>query len=188
MDYANLSSQALMDLCNAYFLTSEEVNAEKNGTPGFQYRKRDYATYASASKELAKRGREVIEWARRLLTHPDYDARELGATLLGFLGERRELGSREDQIVDDLCKLATRPLNYDGKELQAVSAAIDALGRIGNRRSIATLVKVLSDTSDGDSQWMAADALGKILHVPFAQEEDPVASAQQWLKDNDHSN
>lgn len=186
MDYTSLSSQALMDLCDRYFLTHEEVEAEQKGTPGFQYRKRDYTTYVGAINELTKHGTEIREWARKLLTHPDYDARELGASLLSVLAERRQLGTVEDLVVDELCMLATRPIDYDGKELQAVSAAIGALGKTGNRHSIPTLMKVLLDPSDSDNQSEAAHALGKIVHVTWDETNDLVANALQWLKDNNY--
>jgi HEAT repeat protein len=142
-----------------------------------------YTRYVQALNELTQRGPEICDWCRRLLVHPDYNAREHGAFLLGQLGKRRLLGDAEASVVAELGALTQRPVEEDGKELQAVDAAICALADIGDPAGIPHLRAVLlSERLRGDSQWDAADALGRLVAQPFMESADPVGAARTWLE------
>ena len=135
--------------------------------------------------ELARRGHEIRDWCRRLLVHPNYDARECGAYLLGQLATRHCLGEAEAAVVAELGALTQRPVEEDGKELQAVDAAIRALGDIGNPAGIPFLRAVLFSDDKwlvGDCQWDTADALGRLVGQSFMKTTDPIAAARAWLK------
>src|SRR5205807_2075709 len=90
--------------------------------------------YVSAQIGLARCGPEIREWARGLLTHPDYDARATGAFLLGQLAEDGHLGEAVDAIAAELAQLAKRPVEEDPKETEAVDAAVEALRKVGEWR------------------------------------------------------
>jgi hypothetical protein len=179
----HLSSQELLAICDDYWdtltaaTTVEEAYAAQSAER--------YNRYVLAQNELAKRGPEIRDWCRRLLTHPDYDARECGAFLLGQLGQRGQLGDAEEAIVAELGALTQRPIEGDSKELQAVDAAIGALAEIGHPASIPFLQAVLFSEDEwlaGDSQWAAADALGQLVGRAFMEATDPVGAARTWLQ------
>jgi HEAT repeat protein len=182
-----VSSQNLMAVCDAYWTAlgqprtgtlAESLSSEKEN--------RKYNVYVEAITELSTRGPEILEWAGARLKHPEYDAREQAAFLLGELGARAQLGERRDAVVKALCNLAVRPKVEDGKELQANAAALMALGKIGDRRIISVAKRLLTDPEwdDDEIQWEAANVLGEITGESFGGEEDPVEAARQWLHDH----
>jgi len=119
-----------------------------------------------------------------LLIHPDYDARECGAFLLGQLGQRRQLGDAEAAVVAELGALTQRPIEEDCKELQAVDAAIHALAETGHPAGILFLRAVLFSDDEwlsGDSQWAAAHSLARLVGESIGEAADPVAAARAWL-------
>jgi hypothetical protein len=179
----HLSSQELMAICDDHWdrlaaaTTLEESHAAQSSDRPNRY--------VVALNELARRGPEIRDWCRRLLAHPDYDARECGAFLLGQLGQRRQLGDSEAVVVAELGALTQRPIEEDCKELQAVDAAIGALGEIGHSAGIPFLRAVLCSEDEWlarDSQWAAADVLGRLLGQPFMETADPVDAARAWLQ------
>ena len=150
----------------------------------------DYAEYVRAYSELANRGPEIRDWCRRLLTHPDNSARESGAFLLGQLGARGQLGDAVETVVGELGALTARPIEEDAKELQAVDAAVAALAKIGHQAAVPYLRAVLLSDDEflaGDSQWSAADALGRLVGHSFMHSPDPVGAARTWLSSNTSS-
>ena len=163
-------------------LTSEQLMATCDGFwgPGGG----DYAEFVRAYNELAARGPEIRDWCRRLLTHPDYRARESGAFLLGRLGGRRQLGDAAEAVVAELGALTRRPIEEDSKEAQAVDAAVGALAEIGSPAGVPHLRAVLRSEDEflaGDTQWSAADALGRLVGQRFMQSPDPPGAARAWL-------
>jgi hypothetical protein len=134
----HLTSQELMAICDGYWVHATEP----------------YGQFVAACNELVNRGPEIREWCRRLVAHPDYHARETGAFLLGQLGKRRLLGDMEAAVVAELGALTQRPVEEDGKELQAVDAAISGLAAIGHPGGIPFLRIVLFS----DNEWLAGDS------------------------------
>lgn len=164
-----LSSQELMTICDRHWIPGRTV---------------EYGEFVLAYNELAIRGPEIRDWCRGLLTHPDYDARECGAFLLGQLGQRRQLGEAEAAVVAELGALTQRPVEEDCKELQAVDVAIDALAEIGHQAGIPFLRAVLFSDDEwlsGDFQWAAAHSLGRLVGESFGEAGNPVAAARAWL-------
>lgn len=144
-----------------------------------------YNNYVRAENELSKRGPGILDWSLKLLTHGNEDARETGASLLGRLGARQQLGARKQEVVRALGNLALSPVQKDAKELQAIDAAVTALGQIGDTNGIPVIRQVLFSDKPylaGDSQWNAADALGKLVHESFMKKPDPVKAARDWLQ------
>ena len=163
-----LTSQQLMTICDRFWIHSNE----------------SYGRYVSAITDLANRGPEIRDWCRDLLIHPDYDARETGAFLLGQLGNRRLLGDAEKAVVAELGALTMRPVEEDCKELQAIDSAISALAEIGDRDGIRFLRKALFTEDEwltGDTRWNAAYALEKLVGESFTTSPNPVEVAKAWL-------
>jgi hypothetical protein len=147
---------------------------------------RRYNEYVRAVNALGNRGPEVRDWARRLLVHAEYDARETGAWLLGELGRKGQLGDMVETVVDELAILIDRPFDDDPpKEAQAITAAVMALARVGYPKGISILRRLLFSTTrehDGDLQWDAALALGLLLGEPFHQAKEPIEAARAWFQ------
>ena len=163
-------------------LTSEQLTAicDRSWYPATG----KYAERVSAENELAARGPEIRDWCRRLLVHPDYDAREAGTFFLGQLGARGQLGDAVEAVVAELGALTRRPVEEDCKETQAVGAAIDALAEIGHPAGVLHLRDVLFSEDEfliGDTQWNAAEALGRLTGQSVMESPDPVDAARSWL-------
>jgi HEAT repeat protein len=164
----SLTSDQLMAICDRFWAPATA----------------DYAEFVPAYNALATRGLEIRDWCRRLLTHPNYWARESGAFLLGQLGSRGQLGDAVEAVVAELGALTLPPVEHDGKELQAADAAIMALANIGQPLGIPHLLVVLSSHDKYlavDSQWSAAIALGQLVGQPFKESPDPMQAAHAWL-------
>jgi HEAT repeat protein len=75
-------------------------------------------------------------------------------------------------------------VSNDSKEAQANTAAVIALGKIGDRQGVAALRQVLTseELADDDIQWDAAEALGQIVGESFTDEDEPVSAAREWLR------
>jgi PBS lyase HEAT-like repeat len=172
-DMNALSSEKLMVICDRFWY------------PGTG----DYGEFVLAYNVLATRGPEIRDWCRRLLTHPDYEAREPGAFLLGQLGFRKQLGDAVEAVIAELGALTRRPVEDDCKETQAISAAITALAKIGDPAGIPHLRAVLFSNDKyivGDTQWTAADALAQLVGQNFMDRPDPVEAARVWLLSHPH--
>ena len=179
-----LSSRQLTQICDTFFLTAEELSPPHNAP---LQRRRDYDSYVLAINELWNRGTEIREWARELLTHVDFDAREAGAALLGRLAERGLLGDQEEEIIAELGSLIQRPIEEDMKEMQAVDTAIRALRHIGSSHGIVYFRYILFSTAPehlGTTQWAAAVELSKLLGETFTASADPVEAAREWLRNH----
>ncbi len=153
-----------------------------------------YNEYVRALNALGNRGPEVRDWARGLLVHPEYDARESGAWLLGALGSQGQLGEAVESVIDELAALIDRPFEDDfPKEAQAINVAIMALGRIGDPKGVPILRRVLFSARRehrGDTQWEAARVLGKLVGESFTNASDPVSAARDWFlkhEETDHA-
>jgi hypothetical protein len=167
-DMDSLSSDQLMAICDRFW------------SPGSI----EYGEFVLAFNVLARRGPEIRDWCRRLLTHPDYWARESGAFLIGQLDSRGQLGDALEAVVAELGALTRRPMEHDGKESQAIDAAIAALAEIGHPTVLTHIWAVLLSDNNwlaGDTQWAAAEALDRLVGQPFMESPDPVEAAREWL-------
>lgn len=176
-------AEELMVLCDTYW---EQLSEPRNEslTDAFTQAATDrYNEYVNAINELSTRGPEILPWALDRVTHPDYDAREQAAFLLGQLGARKQLGDQLDASVERLCELATRSVQEDNKEIQANTAAVIALGEIGHDKGVSALRRILtsSEWDDDEIQEDAAESLGRIVEESFVESDDAVAAARAWL-------
>jgi HEAT repeat protein len=145
-----------------------------------------YNDYTRAVNALGGRGPVVRDWARRLLSHPDYDARETGAWLLGELGERGQLGDATGTVITELAALINRPFDEDPpKEATAIALAIAALAKIGDPRGLGVIRQVLFSKKlehEGDTQWEAVYALEKLTGESFSESDNREEAARNWLQ------
>ncbi|HEX4071563.1 MAG TPA: HEAT repeat domain-containing protein, partial [Planctomycetaceae bacterium] len=163
---ADVATQELMDRCDAYWEWLGQPNSEK---PSGADAKSRYGEYVAAINEMASRGPDVVDWAAARLAHAEFDAREQAAFLLGEVANRHPLGPRLDAVVAALSEMTRRPVSDDSKEAQANTAAVIALGKIGDRRGVGALRHVLTsdEWADDDIQWDAVEALGQIVGERF---------------------
>jgi PBS lyase HEAT-like repeat len=178
---AEVPTQELMDRCDAYWEWLGRPRSEKSS--GVDARSR-YGEYVAAVNELATRGPDIVDWATLRLTHAEFDSREQAAFLLGEISGQHPLGPRLDAVVAALSTLATRPVSDDSKEAQANTAAVIALGKIGDRQGVAALRQVLTSgewADDDDIQWDAVEALGQIVDESFVEADEPILAAREWL-------
>jgi hypothetical protein len=182
----DVPTSELMAICERYWnllhqdsdLTSPEAWRKSVGV---------YNEYVRALNALGNRGPVVRDWARGLLTHPEYDARECGAWLLGELGSKGQLDPWVRSVIDELAVLIDRPIDEDTKERQAIDAAISALGKIGRPAAIPILRHVLDSNKmehEDDTKWHATEALGELVGEPFMTAGDPPAAARAWLMEH----
>lgn len=176
--------EMLTAICDEYwnsFLDDSDVAPEDTSSTSSV---RDYKQYLNAIKELGARGPEMLDWAIARVRHAGYDAREQAAFLLGELASRSQLGEKRDTVIDELTWLATRSIEDDTKEAQANSAAVDALGKTGDRRAVTGLRHILTapEWDPDDLQWEATEVLEQLVGESFMDREDPVAVAKVWLQ------
>jgi hypothetical protein len=185
----SIPSRKLIAICERYWKRLEQDRYEESAfTPEEQEPFEPYDNYQLAVKALGSRGPEVRDWARKLLSHPDYSARETGAWLLGELGERGELGDAAGAVIAELARAINRPFEEDPpKEATAIDLALATLGKIGDPRGISVIGDVLFSSKlehEGDTQWEAACALENLVGEPFSESEDRVEAARSWLRTN----
>jgi len=174
-----------MQICDAYW---ERLAQPPDGSLEDAFSEeamQRYNEYVSAVNELGRRGSDVLEWACSHLNHPEYDAREQAAFLVGEIIARDDVDEPTDVVIDALSKLAMRPVEEDNKEAQANSSALIALGKLGDRRGIPAIRHVLTspEWEEDDNQLMAAEALEQILGESF-DDSDVVEVARDWLAEN----
>lgn len=180
----SISTTKLMATCEQYWKWLDEI---KDVEIEFTRKEHErYNNYKLAVNALGDRGSAVRDWARKLLSHSDYCARETGAWLLGELGQRGELGDATGKVISELEKLINRPFDDDPpKEATAIDLAIAALAKIGDRSGVAVIRQVLFSKKlehEGDTQWEAVDALEKLTGQSFSEPDNRVDTARKWLQ------
>lgn len=132
-----------------------------------------FTSRVQATWGLIAKGAAAIPYAVQMLRHRDGDAREDGAAILAELG-------KQTQVVDVLLDALE-----DEVESQARDSMIQALGRMRARKAIPILREtILSERTDGDTRYMAIEALGRIVRRRFLSRPDPLAAATAWLADH----
>jgi hypothetical protein len=183
----SIPTKELIAACERYWKSLDEAR-DSDEDPFSPKSIERYNNHNRVVNALGFRGPEVRDWARRLLAHPDYLARETGAWLLGELGERGELGDVTEAAIGELAALINRPFEKDPpKEAPAIDLAVGCLGKIGGPRAVEVIRQVLfskKQEHQGDTQWEAAGALEKLVGEPFSEAEDRVKAARDWLRAN----
>lgn len=176
--FALASVPQLTGICDAYW-TSLTQPCESAAV------RTEYAQYVHAVNELSKRGREISPWVFSRLEHPEYDAREQAAFLLGELARRGELDANQlSSAIEKLSRMATRRWREDTKEVQANTAAIIALGKTADQRAVPVLESIVMspDWAEDDLSWNAACILGRLVGEAFQGTVDPREAARTWIR------
>jgi hypothetical protein len=187
VDADSVSTRKLIDICERYWKRFEPDCSDQDAITDDEHQPYEsYENYQLAVKALVNRGPEVRDWARRILSHHDYCARQTGAWLLGELGQRGELGDAIGKVIIELEKLINRPFDDDPpKEATAIDLAIAALAKIGDARGVAVIRQVLFSKRlehEGDTQWEAVDSLEKLTGESFSKSDNRLESARKWLQ------
>jgi hypothetical protein len=139
----NIPTEELIAACERFWKSLDE--APDSDEDPFSPKSIDrYNDHNRAVNALGSRRPEVRDWARRLLVHSDYLARETGAWLLGELGDRGELGDASEAVIGELAALINRPFDEDPpKEATAIDLAIQSLDKIGGPLALDVIRQVL---------------------------------------------
>ncbi len=98
---ADVSTQELMDRCDAYW---EWLGQPKSEKPSGADAKSRYGEYVAAINEMATRGPDIVNWAADRLTHAEIRWREQAAFLLGEVASQHALSPGLDAVVAALSK------------------------------------------------------------------------------------
>lgn len=131
-----------------------------------------------ASESLELIGEPAVEPLIEGLNNPNKNIRRCSARILGELGDDRAIEPLIENLRDDnkwvrrdtsgaLSKMgdpATEPLIglLDDSDWRVRGAAAWGLGRIGNRKAVEPLIKILLEDENGFVRSGAANALGSI--------------------------
>ncbi|RYG25824.1 hypothetical protein EON82_05725 [bacterium] len=129
------------------------------------YKARVYGTYG-----LIAKGEEAVPYALSLLTSKVSDYREDAAGILRAF-------EKHPEVVSALIR-ATE----EETDLVALSALLVTLGRLKAREAIPVVARILRE-GNADTQWDAAEALGRISGKRFGSKPDRVAKALAWLEE-----
>jgi hypothetical protein len=130
-----------------------------------------YACQVHADWGLIYAGAAAVPYALEMLKSSVPEARETGASVLGFVG-------KDDAVVEKLLTSLAKE-----KETVARDSLILALGELRNRKAIPALAAIIKDTNgDGDTRHLACDSLGQIVRRRFDNEPDRLAAALHWLE------
>jgi hypothetical protein len=147
---SELSTAELMQLCEAHFLLppiegggadgGAQVPAVEGEPVWAPRRQPNSALHFEVEQELRRRAAtEIAAWALELLHHYDFDAWELGASLLGTLAKADRIPGDSGVVVKALCELVARPVREDNKQHQAKDAAVSALAELGAVAALQTI-------------------------------------------------
>jgi hypothetical protein len=182
----DIPTPKLIAICERYWKCFEQDKLDETFTHQEQESYEPYENYQIAVNALGSRGPAVRDWARKILSHRDYCARETGAWLLGELGEGGELGDTTGTVITELERLINRPFDEDPpKEATAIDLAIAALAKIGDPRGVRVIRQVLFSKKlehEGDTQWEAVDALEKLTGESFSESNNRLEAARKWLQ------
>jgi len=174
---ADAGTDDLIQVCEQYWDYLSGSNSSQA--------KVSYSDYVNATNELRNRGNKSADWALKNLGHRSYQAREICAWLVGEYILQGAYENDLEKALEPLIVLANRPIEEDNKEVQAVAAAIQALGKSKHPKALEAIGKILHSDDplhDSDTKWGAAEALSEITGEPFMSAEDPIKAAKEWLE------
>jgi hypothetical protein len=133
---------------------------------------RAYDRRVFASWGLNVRARDAMPFALEMLRDGNPEIRADATSVLERLAD------------DPVAVQALIDLVESETELEPVDAAVEALGRLKAEAAIPALARLIRDDgTDGDTQFGAAHALGRIVGERFSRDR-PVEEARTWLDRN----
>ncbi|MGH7555515.1 MAG: hypothetical protein ACREMQ_21150, partial [Longimicrobiales bacterium] len=128
---------------------------------------------------IARGPAEALPAVLRLLQHPVAEARQAGAGVLeAWTGESGDLEA-------PALAAAERELSGPDTDIETLSTLLGILGRARSEAALPLLAGVLRapESSVGDLDWSAVEALQAIAGQRFVHESDPKQAADQWLRE-----
>jgi hypothetical protein len=128
---------------------------------------------------IARGPAEALPTVLRLLQHPVAEARQAGAGVLdGWIGESGELEA-------PALAAAERELRGPDTDIETLAVLLGVLARARSEAALPLLARVLRapESSAGDLDWSAVEALGAIAGQRFVRESDPRHAAERWLRE-----
>lgn len=120
---------------------------------------------------LIARGKDAVAHLVNLLHHPDPEGRADGATGLAQIGET------DPAVQSTLIATLEHAATHEERD-----TLLQALGQMRSRAALPAIARLIrSDATDGDTQAMAIEALGKIARKRFDKRPGPRAAALEYL-------
>jgi hypothetical protein len=139
----------------------------------------DYQKYVLGQWGLIARGpSEALPTVLRLLQHRIPEGRQAAAGVLGAWADR---GTAIEEVM---LASAERELAGPAADIETLSTLIGILGRARSEASLPLLARVLRDpnSSNGDVDWCAIEAIGEIAGRKFVEGPDAKQAAERWLQ------
>jgi hypothetical protein len=127
---------------------------------------------------IARGPAEALPVVLRLLQHPVAEGRQAGAGVLQAWTPER--GDFEAAAL----AAAERELGSPEPDIETLGVLFGVLARIRSESALPILARVLRapESSTGDLDWSAVEALETIAGKRFTREADPKQAAESWLR------
>lgn len=136
----------------------------------------DFEARAMASWGLIARGSASLPFLKAMLTSESPDTREDAAGAYGWLAQH------EPTVVDELITA----VRAEG-DVTARDSMVMALGALKDKRALPVLAELLRDPlTDGDSQSLVIEALGRVARRRFDKKPDPLDAALDYVTAQGH--
>jgi hypothetical protein len=155
--------------------TRGRVNPSTSEWQAYAYRKGVFGQWGLIARGPA----EALPTVLRLLQHPVAEARQAGAGVLeAWTGE-------SDDLEAPALAALERELGNPETDIETLSTLLGVLGRVRSEAALPLLARVLRapESSTGDLDWSAIEALGAIAGQRFVKESDPNQAAERWLRE-----
>jgi hypothetical protein len=128
---------------------------------------------------IARGPAESLPAVLELLRHPVAEGRQAGAGVL-------EHWTRENRDLEaPVLALAQRELDRPDSDIETLSVLMGVLGRMRSEAALPLVSRVLRapESSVGDLDWSAIEALQDITGQRFVNESNPKQAADRWLRE-----
>jgi hypothetical protein len=163
------------------YLVSLETPAVPRGGPPPSSEWRSYAYRRSVLGQwglIARGPAEALPTVLGLLRHPLAEGRQAGAGVL-------EHWARENRDFETpVASLAQRELDRPDTDVETLGVLLGVLGRTRSEAALPLLARVLRapESSVGDLDWSAIEALQDVTGERFVDEPNPREAAERWLR------
>jgi len=122
---------------------------------------------------------EALPTVLGLLRHPVAEGRQAGAGVLGAWAR-----DGVDVVAPSLAA-AERELNRPEIDIETLGSLIGVLGRARSEAALPLLARALRapESTTGDLDWSAMEALQDIAGQRFVDQSDPKKAAERWLRE-----
>lgn len=128
---------------------------------------------------IARGPAEALPTVLGLLRHPVAEGRQAAA---GVLGAWARDGA---DLVAPALAAAERELSRQDVDIETLASLIGVLGQARSESALPLLARVLRtpESTTGDLDWAAMEALQEIAGQRFVDQPDPKQAAERWLRE-----